>query len=85
MGFKARQRVVTVYYEDVATFQGWHRLDAAGRDRTQECAVTGFLIDRNSEQIRLAHHVSEDDGEYAEVTAVPMGCVRRIEYHRRKR
>jgi hypothetical protein len=81
MGFKARERVVTVYYEDIATLQGWHILDAAGRDRTLECAVSGFLVDRDSERIRVAHHACEDDGEYAELTSIPMGCVRRIVYH----
>ncbi len=83
MGFKARQRVVTVYFEDISTAQGWHPLGE--NDRTLECAVTGFLIDRNNELVRVAHCVSEDELLVADVTSVPTGCVRRIEYYRSRR
>jgi hypothetical protein len=78
MGFKPRRRVVTVYYEDIATIQQWHGLGES--DRTLECAVSGFLIDKDAERVRIGHHFNEY-GEYAEVTSVPMGCVRRIVYH----
>ncbi len=79
MGFKPRQRVVTVYWVDTAMLTGWHAI--SDEDRILECATTGFLIDKDNERVRVAHAVTEQ-GIFAEVTCIPMGCVLRIEYHR---
>jgi len=76
MGFKPRQRRVTVYWLDSASHSGWTD-DEVTRDAAR-CTTTGFLLRRSATHLEIAQSVSEH-GMVGEVICIPSSCVQRFE------
>lgn len=77
MGFKPRQRRVTVYWTDAATSDPWQLVDAIG---LVECATTGYIVEKTAEYIKVASSVNAtDDLEVSNVSVIPRGMIRKVE------
>lgn len=77
MGFKPRQRRVTVYWIDPYIHHGWHK-DDEEKPFAISCASTGWLLRQNAKQVEIALSVSQE-GDVADVQVIPRSAVIRIE------
>ena len=76
MGFKPRQRRVTVYWIDSSVHTGWN--EEGELTGLAEIATTGYIIVRAPDEIVVAGSVT-DNGLLGEVMTIPRSCVQRIE------
>lgn len=79
MGWKTRRRYVAVYWQDITTWHSWRPVTEVAKDSPLECVAIGVLLEKNNDIVRVGHIECEGD-TFAEVTTIPAGCVRRIEY-----
>ncbi len=78
MGFKPRQRRVTVHWVDSCSFRGWVDEEDAPERRPIQCVTTGYLLRRTDGHVEIAQNLGEND-TMGEVMVIPTRNITRVE------
>lgn len=77
MGAKPRFGRVTIYWLDIATHSAWAAIDEVRHP--MPCATTGYIIRRSATHVEVALNVTADEASAADVVAIPIPAITRIE------